>query len=379
VTADTLPVPLTTRHATLEDLTGILREQHARKVDVVTRATALRAQGGNLVIDGTEPELGEAGVTLTCGTYRPTSACEQGIGDKLGIPVAYLRRMREEHPALWDVNVGEWLRRDDRRFLVRCLRADAGTGVARAFLSDGYKRIEHLDVLMAALDGVRSAGYPVQVTGCDLSERRMYLHVSCEQVRVMAPLLLAGYRSPFTGASGADNPVIEAGFVITNSETGDGAAAVIPRLTAQVCSNGMTITRDAVRAVHQGERLDEGLITWSGDTTGKVLAVLTAKTRDAVRTFLDPAYIQRAVRAMEKDAGHPVTDPDEAIKVISGQLRFTDTQAATILNHFIRGGDLTAGGVMHAVTSTAQVTPDADTAHEMEAASTRALTLAAAL
>jgi hypothetical protein len=74
-----------------------------------------------------------------------------------------------------------------------------------------------------------------------------------------------------------------------------------------------------------------------------------------------------------------VTDPGEAIKVISSQLRFTDAQAATILSHFIRGGDLTAGGVMHAVTSAAQVQPDADTAHEMEAASTRALTLAAAL
>jgi hypothetical protein len=379
VTDDTLPVPLTTRHATLDDLTRILREQHARKIDVVTRATALRAQGGNLLIEGTEPELGADGVTLTCGTYRPTGACEQGIGDKLGIPVAYLRRMREEHPGLWDVNVGEWLRRDERTFLVRCLRGDTGTGVARAFLSDGYKRIEHLDVLMAALDGVRESGYPVEVTGCDLSERRMYLHVSCDQVRVMAPLLLAGYRSPFTGASGADNPVIEAGFVITNSETGDGAATVIPRLTAQVCSNGMTITRDAVRAIHQGERLDEGLITWSADTSDKVLAVLTAKTRDAVRTFLDPAYVQRAVRAMEKDAGHPVTDPAEAIKVISSQLRFTDAQAATILSHFIRGGDLTAGGVMHAVTSAAQVMPDADTAHEMEAASTRALTFAAAL
>jgi hypothetical protein len=82
------------------------------------------------------------------------------------------------------VNVGEWLRRDERKFLVRCLRGDAGTGVARAFLSDGYKRIEHLDVLMAALDGVRAAGYPVQVTGCDLSERRMYLHVSCDQVEL---------------------------------------------------------------------------------------------------------------------------------------------------------------------------------------------------
>jgi hypothetical protein len=333
VTADTLPVPLTTRHATLEDLTGILRDQHARKVDVVTRAAGLRARGGNILIEGTEPELGEDGVTLTTGTYRPTRACEQDIGDKLGIPVPYLRRMREEHPALWDVNVSEWLRRDDRKFLVRCLRGGGGgIGVARALLSGAYKRIEHLDVLMAALDGVRESGYPVQVTGCDLSERRMYLHVSCDQVRVLAPLLLAGYRSPFTGASGADNPVVEAGFVISNSETGAGAATVIPRLVARVCGNGMTITRDAIRAVHHGEQLDEGLITWSGDTSDKVLALLTAKTRDAVQTFLDPAYVERAVRAMEKDAGHPVTDPEEAIKVISSDLRFTDAQCKTILN-----------------------------------------------
>jgi hypothetical protein len=49
------------------------------------------------------------------------------------------------------------------------------------------------------------------------------------------------------------------------------------------------------------------------------------------------------------------------------------------LAHFIRGGDLTAGGVMHAVTSAAQLMPDADTAHEMEAAGMRALALAAAL
>ena len=35
--------------------------------------------------------------------------------------------------------------------------------------------------------------------------------------------------------------------------------------------------------------------------------------------------------------------------------------------HFIRGGQLTAGGVMQAVTSVAQTLDDADAAHEMEA------------
>jgi len=372
-------VALTTRNATLEDLAALLRSQHARKVDVVARPSAIRARGGQLVIDDTEPVLGADGVTMTAGSYRPTGVCDQGIADKLGIPAAYLRRMREEHPGLYDQNVNGWLERDDRAFLLRCLRGDGGSGVARAFLSDGYKFIDNLDVLMAALDGVHQAGYPVQVDACDLSERRMYVRVRCEQVRVLAPVLLAGYRSPFTGAPADGNPVVSAGFVISNSETGCGAAAITPRLVARVCSNGMTITRDAVRAVHLGERMDEGTITWSGDTTGKMLGVLTAKTRDAVRAFLDPAYVERAVRALEKDAGHPVTDPDEAVRVVGSELRFGDSQQKQILAHFIRGGVVTAGGIMHAVTSAAQVTDDPDMAHEMEAAAPRVLQLAAAL
>jgi hypothetical protein len=49
------------------------------------------------------------------------------------------------------------------------------------------------------------------------------------------------------------------------------------------------------------------------------------------------------------------------------------------LAHFIRGGDITAGGILHAVTSVAQSLPDADAAHEMEAAGLRALEIASSL
>jgi hypothetical protein len=206
----------------------------------------------------------------------------------------------------------------------------------------------------------------------------MYVRVVCEQVAVLAPALLAGYRSPFTGASGADNPVVFAGFVITNSETGCGAFTLTPRLVVQVCRNGMTLTRDALRAVHLGERLEAGTVTWSDNTRDKTLALIT-KTTDAVTAYLDPGYVTGAVRAIEAGAGHPVTDPQEAIRVVSQRLRFTDAQQADILSSFIRGGDVTAGGVMHAVTAAAQAQGDADTAHEMESAALRALDIAAAL
>ena len=380
-TPDTTPAPMSARNATLADLARLLREQQARKVNVVAPATAIRARAARLVVDDTVPELGPDGVASTAGCYTPTEVCDQGIADKLGIPAAYLRRMREHKPALYDANVNGWLDGDDRRFLLRCLHPGTGegTGVARAFLSDGYKIIDNLDVLMAALDGVRNSGFPVEIDGCDLTERRMYVRLVCEQVRMLAPALLAGYRSPFTGASGADNPVVFSGFVITNSETGCGAFSLTPRLVVQVCRNGMTITRDALRAVHLGERLDEGVVAWSGNTKDKILALITAKTTDAVATFLDPRYAERVIRAIEKDASRPVDDPQEAVRLVSQRLRFTDAQQDDILTHFIRGADVTAGGVMHAVTSAARTQGDADTAHEMESAALRALEVAAAL
>ncbi|HUY49763.1 MAG TPA: DUF932 domain-containing protein [Streptosporangiaceae bacterium] len=367
------------RNATLEDLAALLRDQQARKLDIVAPATAVHAVGARLVVEGTAPVLGMDGVTMTDGAYAPTDVCDQGIADKLGIPAAYLRKMREQKPGLYDANVNGWLAGDDRRFLLRCLRGEGGGGIVRAFLSDGYKIIDNLDVLLAALDGVRQSGYPVRIDGCDLTQRRMYVRVVCEQVAALAPAMLAGYRSPFTGAAGADNPVVFSGFVLTNSETGCGAFTLTPRLVVQVCDNGLTITKDAMRAVHLGERHEEGVVTWSGSTLDKTLALITAKTTDAVTTFLDPGYVQRAVQAIEKDAGHPVPDPQETIRTVSARLRFTDAQQAGILGHFIRGGQLTAGGVMQAVTSVAQTLTDADAAHEMESLALRALDLAAAL
>jgi hypothetical protein len=187
---------ITARNATLQDAVALLRRQQARKVDVIAPARAIRAEGGLLVLDETVPQIGVDGVTMTSGRYRPTDVCDHGIADKLGIPSTYLRKTREAHPAPFDANVNGWLDRDDRAFLVRCLRdEDGGTGVARAWLSDSYKVIDNLDVLTAAVDGIRASGYPVSIDACDLTDRRMYVRVRCEPVQVLAPALLAGYKS----------------------------------------------------------------------------------------------------------------------------------------------------------------------------------------
>jgi len=367
------------RNTSLGDLAALLQDEDARKLDVVAPAAAIRAEDGRLIIQGTTHDLTATGVTSRPGVFRPTGVCEGGLAEKLGIPVAYLRKTRVEAPELWDTNINGWLDRSDRSYMVRTLRpGDQGEGVARALLSNGYRIIDNLDILTAALDGVRRAGVDVRIHSCDLSDRRMYVRIVADEIRAYAPALLRNYRSPFTGNRGADNPLVFAGFEITNSETGCGAFTIVPRMVFEVCDNGMTITKDAIRSVHLGGRQEDGVVRWSNQTQERALELVTSQTADAVRTFLREDYMLKHLRRIEGTAATRITDPEAVITTVSQRLRFTEATRAAVFSHFIAGGDVTAGGVLHAVTSVAQTLPDADEAYDLEALGLRAMELAAA-
>lgn len=367
------------RNIGVENLAATLKDQSTRAVDVIAGAAAIQCVDGNLVLNGTEPTIGPDGVTMTAGTYAMNDNALNGIGDKLSIPIPYLRRMAAENVPLLDANVNSWLERDHRRFLIRCLRRDSGPGIARAFLSDRYARIDNLDVLLAALDGIRKAGVNTTIADCDLTDRRMYLRVVSPDVQVAAPQLLKDYRSPFDGRRGSDLPFISGGFLITNSETGCGRFGIAPWLRVEVCRNGMTVERSAMLRTHLGSKItdDDGVLEPSPETVQHTLNLIMSQTADAVRAFLDVDFVTRAVRDIEKAAGVAVDEPDATIRVVGQRLRYTDEQQQSILAHFIRGGDLTAGGIMQAVTSVARTIADADAAYRLESTAVQALQVAA--
>ncbi|MFG1926837.1 DUF932 domain-containing protein [Cryptosporangium sp. NPDC048952] len=371
------------RNVELQQLVDLLKDQSTRRLDVVAGAGAMHSIDGRLVLDNTEPQIGPDGVTNTAGVYQLNSIAISGLAEKLKIPQAYLRRLATEHPTLFDANVNGWLDRTNRRFLVRCLRSDdgdgSGHGVARAVLSDRYGRIDNLDVLYSVLEGIRGAGVAVNVDGCDLTDRRMYLRIYSPEVQANAAALLGGYKSPFDGRSGKDLPTVWGGFVVTNSETGCGKFTLTPRLMVQVCRNGLVLPHSAKSRTHLGAQLtDDGVIEWSAASTRATLELITTRTTDAVRAYLDADFVTRSLRELEEQADATVTDPDTTIKTLGQQLRYSEDQQKDILNHFIAGGDRSAGGILHAVTSVAQTLPDADAAHEMELTAIQAMRLAAA-
>lgn len=368
------------RKGSLPTLVQALQERKTRVLDVVAEARSLSFDMGGVVLRGTEPVMDDSGVTMRDGIYFPTEVGEEGLASKLDIPVRYLRRMRTEGALdLYDNNLNGWLARapEGKRYMLRLLRGDdGGAGVLRAFLGDTYRTIDDFDVLLATLRGITEAGVDSPRITADITDRRMYVRVVAEQVKAYAPELLKGYRSPFTGESGSDNPTVFAGFKVTNSETGGGAFSITPYIEVQVCSNGQTIGK-AVRQVHVGSKLEDGIVQYSEATRAANLELVKAETVDVIRTFLNVDYVTARLREMEEKAGVRVAKPQEVIESVSKTIGFTQAEQDAILSRFIEGGQMTAGGVMQAVTAAAQDMASGDAADAMERAALQVLELAA--
>jgi hypothetical protein len=409
-----------TRNATLQDMVAILQEQQARKLDLVLPASKLQFRDGQLVLSGLELQLTADGFMDHNGTYRATDVFDGHLADRFDIPVRYVRKMRTERPDIFDATFNAWIggRRekrifqsdmpegrvvrdaipgDPRKFLLRLFRGDDGTGVARALLSDRYATMDNLDGLVAMLAGLREAGIdnPV-IDRCDITDRRLYVRVTAPEIKAMAPELLRGYRNPFvspdierwrgvaqregmayTEEEGGE-PIVFAGFVFSNSEVGAGRWQITPQIIVKICKNGLTMTEDVFGKTHLGGRLDEGVINWSPETQQQNIALVTSMTKDVVAEFMTPDYVEAKVAKLEALAGAPVRRPDETIKVVTKKLGFAEAHYEGILQHFIAGGQSTAGGVLNAVTSYSQTLPDADEAFELERKAVDALALVAA-
>lgn len=387
------------RNTDLATLQALLEDQQTRKVDVVAPATALRVRDGLLQVRGTEPVIDESGVTAADGTYTMTDPMVGQFADRLGIPIPFARSLHTDRTDLFDglanglIHGKTRIKADGTReviaepmaksYLIRLFRGAEGTqGVARAILSNSYGVIDHLDAVVACLSGIRESGAAVGPDDirCDLTDRGMRIRIHAPQITALAPDLLRGYRSPFTGQNGSDLPVLFAGLELSNSETGGGAYTITPRAVVQVCTNGMTATRDAVRAIHLGARKDDGVIRWSQATRDAELEVITQRTRDAVGQFLSTTYLERLIADLTGKAQRPIEgNAAEVVETVTKRLKFSEAHRAGVLDMFTRGGQMTAGGVLQAVTAYAQTVEDADQAAEVEAAGLQALEFAAAL
>lgn len=383
-------IETTARDSDMAAISRLLIDLRTLAKDVVLPDTALRVQYGRMVLEGIAPALSDEGVTDVNGAYWPGVVALEGIASAWNIPLAYLRRLHDRAPELFDSNVNWWLKRSEASHMLRLLVNDGTTidhvdealginGTVRAVLSDRYRTIDNLDGALAVMSGLRKAGLdPDEVTiRGDVTERRMWLRVTSERISTSVLPLVRDYTDPWSGRKGRDLPLLFAGLEISNSEVGNGAFSIVPRVVLQVCTNGQTVTRDAVRKVHLGSRLEAGTVAWSDETQRLNLDLIASKTADAVASFMSRPYLDSTAATMMRDAGVKVADVPATIEHVSKRLGYTQAEQDAILNAFIDGGDRTSSGLMHAVTGVAQRVEDGDRAAELEGTALELMKLAA--
>ncbi len=412
---------LTARNTDLQTLANLLKDQQAAKVDAIVPAVNIRAtDAGKVEIFGTNPLITDDGVTDMNGLYALSPVALGHFAERLGIDTRYARKMAERRPDILASNINGWIHGrkapklgpldvdmheidpDGRSFTVRTFQQNDGNNLFRGLLSDKFSIIDNLDVIDAVFLGIQRAGLSrddLVISGCDLTENRMRVRVLVPAAVVAAPLLFAEYRSPWEGRDvrvggrggwtidqareaaaregmgyePGQEPIMWAGFEFGNGELGDGATYVVPRAEAKICDNGLVIPLDAERKTHVGGRLEAGVINWSAETRARQLSLITSKVADAVRVFASVKYWTEKVAEIQGQAVKPVDDADGTIKAVAKSLKLTEDETGSVLDMFIRGGQMTAGGVMNAVTATAQTVTDADRAAEIERMALKAL------
>jgi len=365
------------------DLTSLVKElenQKLRKRDIIVPSNLLSMYEGRLAMySESMTEMSEmlksAGINSNGSIkeeFNITESCHAQISDKLGIPGRYYERMRNEAVDMLDYNVSQWLSRKPANYFLRTfITEDDSYGIARAFLSDRFKVIDHLDLLITALEAIRQTDKKVIIESADLTDQRMYIRFIAPDIVKSAPELLKNYKVP-NGRSDDHGFGVCTGFILSNSETGHATFTIAPRLTVLACRNGMIFHKDKIAEKHLGTKMEVGTFDWSEDTRGKEMELIQCQVKDAVNAYLSEDYLGKVLTDLSMKGSRLLEHPVDAVQNISLSLGFSEERKNELMNYFVQGGDTTGFGAVQSLTYLAQkVAPDMR--YELETASVNIL------
>lgn len=356
------------RNMDVKQMVECLREQSLLKRDFVVPSTSLTMYQGDLNLEleplNTDMQklLKSSGIDCAVQSihYHATcnDLCHEHLSEKLKINKTYYDKMKNGHVNLLSDNVNYWLNHERNNYLLRTfIKPDGSGGIARALLSDSYKPIDNWDVCMKVLDVVKN--YPgIQLTAADITDRKFYMQFSDPTVEVQAPELLKKYRD--------GNPGIIAGFVISNSEVGEGAFSVAPRAVILACKNGMTRLEERMRRVHLGSKLEQGHIQWSDRTKQRNLQLIQSQATDAINHWMSIGYLNILTGWLSDMKAIELKHPVECTKNVCSELGIVDERCEKVLSYFIHDGEISPFGIAQAVTFQAHEEVNADYQYEME-------------
>jgi len=325
----------------ITELAQEIERQAAAKQDFIadTRALSLTALG--------ELEL-KNGESRTFPVNR--HALRQ-IAERVGLPMKYADRMSLDAPELLATNVNHWFQAKPERRMIRTL-----DGVGRAFLSDRYQRIDHLNIVEEIFPVINQIP-DVEIVSCQITDAKLYVKAITHSVR-------AEIKSKRVG------DIVEAGFVFANSETGLGSFSVFPFVNFLWCLNGMVRNKDGMRAYHVGRQqssVEFETKVLSDNTKRLEDAAVISRAKDVLAAAIDQTRFNEWVQSIQETVEQPIEgDPVKAVELLGDTYAFNQEERTSVLRHLISGADLSRYGLMNAVTRTAEDLESYDRATEFE-------------
>ncbi|MCI9671390.1 MAG: DUF945 domain-containing protein [Lawsonibacter sp.] len=276
------------------------------------------------------------------------STAHRQLGTYLNIPQKYYDRMLQEDTGLLSYNVNRWLQRTPEQRMIRTM-----DGRARAFLSNRYRRIDNIDIAKVTLPIIGEMP-DARFESCQITDDFMYL-------KVVNPRLTDEV---------VPGDIVQAGVVISNSETGLGAVCIQPLIFRLVCSNGMVVNEARTRRTHVGRvnSTDENIALYSQETLAADDHAFTLKIQDTVRAAVDEARFAQVLDKMResKQAKLNTADIPSVVKLASSSFGITETEGQGVLQRLIEDADYTLYGLANAVTRYSQDVDSYDRASKLE-------------
>ena len=321
-----------------------LNRQNQRKKDYIGSAQALR-----LFEDGQTFEIGSMSGAQQFGTTR---LFHRQVASALGIPAKYYDIMQSQKPELLAQNVNAWLSDRENSYMIRTM--DYGGGrVARALLSDRYRRIDNMEIASAVLP-LFAGSDQYEVISSEVTENRMYLKILSRRLEMEV----------------VPGDYVQAGVVISNSEVGLGSVNVQPLVYRLVCTNGMIVNDMGERKNHVGRAanaVEDSFHIDSDETMEAEDKAFLLKLRDVTMAAIEEGRFAQVVGKLKESAGIPITGKvTEVVELTGKTYGFNTDEQDSILQYLIAGGDLSQYGLSNAITRASQDVESYDRATALE-------------
>lgn len=322
-----------------------IQQRNHMKRDFISHAQHLRMleDGKSMVMDNGSDMM----------HFHMTDLAHDQLGAAMKIPAKYYDEMLEKQPGLLATNVNTWMGEKDQAYMVRSYDQGDNGLLARAFLSDRYRRLDNLDVAEATLP-LFAGRDGFEIVSAAVTERKFYLKVVNHRLETEV----------------VPGDIVQAGVVISNSEVGLGSVSVQPLLYRLVCLNGMTVNDFGERRTHVGRAargVDDGFHIYSDETMVAEDKAFMLKLRDVALAAIEETRFAMVVGKLRESVGVPITGRVQSVIELTGKtFGINQNEQDSILKYLIEGGDLTKYGLSNAVTRASQDIESYDRATEFE-------------